>query len=105
MPMPNRELLATAHMYAAPVALFLLSSGSLIVVSFAGYAMLQGTLEAASFVAVATGFFGLLGGALGISSQRSQGRAGDTGPTPPAPTITTEVTSGETTARTTAGAP
>lgn len=97
----KKDLLATSILYAAPAALAMLCVGALILVSFSGLAMLRGQLEAASFVAIATGFFGLLGGALGISnSQRPQQRSTD--PQGP-PIVTTEVTSGEATARTTTG--
>ncbi len=74
--MSESQRLIAFHQYAGPVSMLMLGIATIVLVSVAGVALIRGTLEAASFVAVAGQFFGLAAGVWGL--QKREGRSEDT---------------------------
>lgn len=96
-PQPSR--LVAVHQYAIPLSLMFMGFSTIVLVICAGYALIIGVFEAASFVAVAGQFFGLvssvvaalMGGNRGSAPTQRSTDPSTTG-TPGAATATATVT-------------
>lgn len=93
--------LVAFHQYSGPLAMLLLGFAAVVLAACSGYALIVGTFEAASFVAVSGQFFGLLGAVFGVQAQnragggsRSSDKPNGTPPSEAAPTATATVNVG-----------